>query len=61
LDQETRDHIETELRENMLNNYGESVFVSAKTKEGVDELREKMSRLIKESYVIRYPHQAKAW
>lgn len=61
LDQETRDHIETELRENMLNNYGENVFVSAKTKEGVDELREKMSRLIKESYVVRYPHQAKAW
>lgn len=61
LDQETRDHIESELRENMLNNYGENVFVSAKTKEGVDELREKMSRLIKESYVVRYPHQAKAW
>jgi GTPase len=61
LDQPTRDMLETELRDNLLHNYGENVFISAKSKEGVEDLRERMTRLIKETYVIRYPHQVKTW
>ena len=53
--------LETELRQRLLNDYGENVFVSAHTKEGLEELRQRMTRLIKESYVVRYPHQVKGW
>jgi len=61
LDEATRSELETELRERLLHANGENVFISAKSKEGIEELRERMTRLIKESYVVRYPHQAKAW
>jgi GTPase len=61
LDQETKDMLEVELRENLLHRFGEHIFISAKSKEGIDDLRERMSRLIKEAYVVRYPHQAKSW
>ncbi len=61
LDAATRKEIETELRERLKHDYGENIFISAHSKEGIEELRERMSRLIKEAYVIRYPHQAKAW
>jgi len=61
LDAATRKEIETELRERLRHEYGENIFISAHTKEGMDELRERMSRLIKEGYVIRYPHQANSW
>ena len=53
--------LETELRERLLHENGENVFISAKSKEGIEELRERMTRLIKESYVVRYPHQVKGW
>lgn len=61
LDTATRKELETELRERLLHANGENVFISAKSKEGVEELRERMTRLIKESYVVRYPHQVKGW
>jgi GTPase len=61
LDETTRHEIEQELRDNLMNNYGEHVFVSAQTKEGIEALRERLTRLIKEAYVVRYPHQVKAW
>ena len=61
LDAATRKELEAELKERLRNDYGENIFISAITKEGMDELRERMARLIKETYVIRYPHQVKAW
>ena len=61
LDQDTRNEIEADLKKRLQNSYGENLFVSAKTKEGIPELRETMVRLIKEAYVIRYPHQVNAW
>jgi GTP-binding protein HflX len=61
LEPETRLMLEAELKSNMLHQFGENIFISAKTKEGMDELRERMMRLIKELYVIRYPHQVKSW
>ncbi len=56
-----RKDLEAELRDRLLNAYGENLFVSAHTKEGMDEFRERITRLIKEAYVIRYPHQVKGW
>jgi GTP-binding protein HflX len=61
LDQPTRNEILHELQERLQNNYGEGIFISAHTKEGIEELRERLARLIKEMYVIRYPHQVKSW
>ncbi len=61
LDEKTRLEIETELHENLRFSFGENVFISAHTKEGIESLKEKMIRMIKEAYVIRYPHEAKAW
>jgi len=61
LDDATKTEIERELRERMLHTYGESVFISAYTKEGIEDFRERLTRLIKETYVVRYPHQVKSW
>jgi GTPase len=62
LDSKTKLEIETELREKMTTKYSqENIFMSAATKENIEELRETMLRMIKEQYVIRYPHQAKSW
>jgi len=61
LDNDTRRELETDLDERLLNTYGEHVFLSARTKEGLESLRERMTRLIKEAYVVRYPHQVKSW
>lgn len=61
LDSDTRRELEVELSERLLNTYGEHVFLSARTKEGLESLRERMTRLIKEAYVVRYPHSVKNW
>ncbi|MFN0016234.1 MAG: GTPase HflX [Saprospiraceae bacterium] len=61
LDKSTRRELEDDLNERLLNTYGEHVFLSAHTKEGLEALRERMMRLIKESYVVRYPHHVKSW
>ncbi len=62
LDDETKADIERELAEKMKNTFGhDCLFVSAHSKENMDALREKMSAMIKEVYVVRYPHQARAW
>jgi GTP-binding protein HflX len=61
LDDATKAEIEADLRDRMLHTYGESVFISAHSKEGMDDFRERLTRLIKEIYVVRYPHQVKSW
>lgn len=61
LDDETKKEIESDLKARLLNDFGENVFISAHTKEGMDDLRERLTRLIKEAYVVRYPHQVKGW
>jgi GTP-binding protein HflX len=61
VDKATRIELEAELADRLRHAYGENVFISAHTKENVEELRERMTRLIKECYVIRYPHQVKSW
>jgi GTP-binding protein HflX len=61
LDATTRKELEQDLRERLREAFGENIFISAKSKEGIEELRERMTRLIKEAYVVRYPHQVKSW
>ncbi|MDO8366172.1 MAG: GTPase HflX [Saprospiraceae bacterium] len=61
LDEDTRAEIESDLRNRMFHTYGESVFISAYTNEGIEDFRERLTRLIKETYVVRYPHQVKSW
>ncbi len=62
LDAATKNEIETDLKENLGHKYGhELVFISAKTKEGMEELKEKMTKMIKEQYVVRYPHETPQW
>ncbi len=61
LDEETKVMLEAELKENLLHSFGEHIFISAKTKEGIEDLRDRMMRLIKEAYVVRYPHHVKSW
>jgi len=61
LDDATKAEIEDDLRNRMMHTYGESVFISAHTKEGIEDFRERLTRLIKETYVVRYPHQVKSW
>ncbi len=61
LEDSTKSEIEADLRDRMLHTYGESVFISAYTKEGMNDFRERLTRLIKETYVVRYPHYVKAW
>jgi GTPase len=61
LDQATRREIEQDLRERLRSDFGENIFISAHSKEGIEDLRERLTRLIKEAYVVRYPHQVRNW
>jgi GTPase len=62
LDAQTKHEIEMEFEENIRNKYGQnSVFISATEKDNIEGLRDVMMNMIKEQYVIRYPHQAKQW
>lgn len=61
LDEATRQEIEADLKERLKLAYGENVFISAHSKEGIEAFRERLTRMIKEEYVVRYPHQVKGW
>lgn len=61
VDGQTKEEIEADLLENLTNKYGNCVIMSAETKENMDAFREVLGRMIKEQYVVRYPHQAQQW
>jgi GTP-binding protein HflX len=61
LDERTRAELEHELAERLCHAYGEGLFVSARTREGIEQLREQMSRHIRGLYLTRYPHRIRAW
>ena len=63
LDDKTRDEIAAEQQEAIRKKYEncECVFVTATEKENFETLRATLGRMIKEQYVIRYPHQAQQW
>ncbi|MCS6928609.1 MAG: GTPase HflX [Saprospiraceae bacterium] len=61
LDVQTRRELETELFTRLQSTYGEGVFISARTREGIDKLRECLSQHIRGLYLTRYPHRIHAW
>ncbi len=62
VDEEARKEIEEGLRGNLRYLFGkDNIFMSAITKEGLDELRQKMERLIRQQYAVRYPYKAAQW
>jgi GTP-binding protein HflX len=61
LDAQTRRELERELAERLQHTFGEGVFISARTREGIDALRELMSSHIRGLYLTRYPHRMQAW
>ena len=62
LEDEEKNEIMEGLAKNLKNRFEhENVFISAINKENIDALRAKLTRLIKEQYVVRYPYQVKQW
>lgn len=62
LDEEGKQEIEEGLQGNLRYLFdNDNVLISAVTKEGIDALREKVLKMIKEQYHIRYPYQSKHW
>jgi GTPase len=62
VDEEARKEIEDGLKGNLRYLFGkDNIFLSAVTKEGMDEFRKKLTRLVREQYVIRYPYRAAQW
>ncbi len=62
LDEEGRREVEEQLQRNIRNQFGEeSVFISAQTGENLNELRDKLTRMIRKQYHLRYPHQVRRW
>ncbi|MEM1122439.1 MAG: GTPase HflX [Bacteroidota bacterium] len=62
LEEDTKVEILEELTHNLKKHYeGDHVFVSAIKKENIQELKAKITKLVKEQYVVRYPYQAKGW
>lgn len=62
LDQDTKTEIESGLKQNLKNQFEhDNVILSAKTREQIEEVRLKVTQLVKEQYKIRYPYQIKQW
>ncbi len=61
LDDNTKAEIEIGLLEKFTNNYGPAVIISAETKENFELFKETLTRMIKEQYVVRHPHQSQMW
>ncbi len=62
VDEEARQEIEEGLKGNLRHTFDtDLVFISAKTKENLGELREKLREMVREQYLVRYPYQAKHW
>jgi GTPase len=62
LEDNIKEEILTELSDNLKNKFGvPNIFISAQEKENIEELRTRMTKMIKEQYVVRYPHHVKSW
>lgn len=58
LDDETKEQIERDLLNQVSSNYDvETMLISAKSKENVDELRARLIDMIREQYAVRYPYK----
>lgn len=62
LDDETKQEIFDGIEQEISSKYDvEIIFISAKDKENVDEMKEKIGAKINELYEIRYPYKTKFW
>lgn len=62
LEEETQDEIIAELKEKLKNNYeDDNIFISALSKENIDQLRDKLKSMIEKEYEKVYPYKAKTW
>jgi GTP-binding protein HflX len=62
VDEEARKEIEDGLKGNFRYLFGkDNIFMSAHTKEGLGDLREKLERMIRRQYAVRYPYRAAEW
>ncbi len=62
IDEEAKEEIEEGLKGSLKHLFRhDNIFISALTKENIDNLRYKMVEMIKAQYRIRYPYQIKSW
>lgn len=62
LDQFTANDILSEISERLKHQYNcENLFISAISKDNIEQLRNIITEMVKEQYLIRYPHQPKLW
>tara|TARA_B100000497_G_scaffold88857_1_gene99044 strand:+ start:5244 stop:6560 length:1317 start_codon:yes stop_codon:yes gene_type:complete len=62
LEDEVKSEIIAELKQNLKNNYeDDNIFISAVTKENVDQLRVKLTEMIDLEYNKVYPYKTKTW
>ena len=62
LENEIKEEILEKLKENLTNKYQKpAVFISAKSKENIAELRHILTEEIKKQYKIRYPYKVKSF
>ena len=62
LDKATRLEIEADLKSRLKNQYEhDNFFISALSKENIPELRQDLTKRIRDLYQVRYPYQAKRW
>ncbi len=62
LDRDTRDELFSKFESGMKNTYGENcIFISARDKENIDELRELLRLEVENKYKIRYPFKTQYW
>ena len=62
LDEDGRDEVESDLKKGLEAEFGqEAMLVSAHTKENIDELRHRLTELVRVEYQQTYPYIAKQW
>ncbi len=62
MDEEAKQEIEYTLQASLRHQFEhDNIMVSALTKENIDELRDRLTQMVREQYEIRYPYQAKQW
>ncbi len=62
IDEEAKEEVEEGLKGNLKYQFEhDNIFVSAISRENIDQLRERLSTMVKKQYQVRYPYQTKHW
>jgi GTP-binding protein HflX len=62
LEESGKEEVEKGLLKSLQSQFGqEGIFISAQTKENIDELRVRLIKEVKAQYKIRYPYMTKQW